>query len=313
MNAPIPRASADVSHPDALAGETRAADRAATARTHIRPRRGWQAVNLAELWRARDLLWIFALRDIKVRYKQTFFGYAWALLVPVTQVLVFTVFFGQVLGVSERVNRAAGRALPYPLFALAGQIVWNLFRMTVEGASSSLLTNAAIIRKIYLPRLVLPLAAAGKPLVDTLVVFGLLIALTLWYAVSPDSDIQITPRLLLSPLFLAAALLPALGIGLLMAAVTVNYRDLHHVLPFFTSILFFMTPVIYSVEVLPERLAWLMHLNPVAALVEAHRAAVLNLPIDWTSLAIGISLALVLVVAGLFAFARAERSFADVA
>lgn len=282
-------------------------------RTYIRPRHGWQAIDFRELWRARELLWIFTVRDIKVRYKQTFFGFAWALLVPVTQVLVFTIFFGEVLGVSERVNRAAGRALPYPLFALSGQIVWNLFKMTVDGASTSLITNAAIIRKIYVPRLVLPLSAVGKPAMDTAVVFLLMLGLTAWYAGGTTPSVDVSPRLLLSPLLLAGTALPSLAIGILVAALTVSYRDLQYVIPFFISILFFVTPVIYSVEVLPDRLAWLIYLNPVAGLVQANRAAVMNLPFDPLGLWMSLGLSVVLLVFGLFYFARVERRFADVA
>lgn len=290
-----------------------AAGATAARRTHIRPRRGWQAIRVAELWRARDLLWIFITRDVKVRYKQTFFGFAWALVVPVVQILVFSVFFGMALGVGNRVNEAAGRNLPYPLFALTGQIVWNFFKMTVDGASLSLISHAAIIRKIYIPRLLLPLSAVGKPSMDTVVVFFLMVGLTLWYAADPAHEVQVTPRLLLSPLLLAGSALPALAIGLIVAAMTVNYRDLQYVLPFFVSILFFVTPVIYSVEVLPDRFAWLMYFNPVAGFVEAHRAVVMNLPFEWTGLAVSTGFSLVLLVIGLFYFARVEREFADVA
>lgn len=282
-------------------------------RTYIRPRTGWRAVNLRELWRSRELLWTFTLRDIKVRYKQTFFGFAWALVVPAIQILVFTVFFGSVLGVSDRVNRAAGRDLPYPLFALTGQIVWNFFKMTVDGSSTSLLTNAAIIRKIYIPRLLLPFSSIGKPATDTVVVFLLMAGMLAWYAADPASGIQVTPRVLLAPLLLAAAALPALAIGLIVAALTVNYRDLQHITPVFTSTLFFVTPVIYSVELLPERWAWLMYLNPVAGLVEAHRAAVLGLPLEPFGVLLSLGISSALFVFGLFYFTRVERAFADVA
>jgi len=285
---------------------------AASRLTQIRPRRGWQAVDLAELWRARDLLWIFTVRDVKVRYKQTFFGFAWALVVPVAQVLVFTVFFGNALGVGDRINRAAGRELPYPLFALTGQIVWNFFKMTLDGSSNSLITNAAIIRKIYIPRLVLPLSALGKPAVDTAMVFLLMAGLVGWYAADPASGVEPSWRLLLSPVLLAGCAIPALGVGLIVAAITVNYRDLQHVLPVFTQLLFFVTPVIYSVEILPEHLAWLMHFNPAAGFVQAHRAAVMGLPFDVWALASSLALSSALLLFGLFYFARAERQVADV-
>ena len=285
---------------------------AAARRTHVRPREGWQAIDVLELWRARDLLWIFTLRDIRVRYKQTFFGFAWALFVPVIQVLVFTVVFGALLGVGDRVNRAAGRDLPYPLFALTGQIVWNLFKMTIDGASTSLLGNAEIIRKIYVPRLLLPFAALGRPAIDTAMVWVLMISLALWYSMDTAPVVKVTAAWLLSPLFLAGSIVPALGLGLIVAAATVTYRDLQQVMPFLVSILFFATPVIYSVELLPDRLAWLMYLNPAAGFVQAHRAAVMDLPIEWIGVAISMAISAVLLVFGLFYFARAERRFADV-
>lgn len=286
---------------------------AATRRTYIRARRGWQAIDWGELWRSRDLLWMFTVRDIKVRYKQTFFGYAWALVVPIVQVLVISVFFGAALGVSDRVDAAAGRRLPYPLFALTGQIIWNFFKLSVDGGSASLMNNAQIIRKIYVPRLVLPISALGKPAMDTAVVFVLMIALTMWYAADPGYEVSLSPKLLLSPLILAGTMLPALGIGLIAAAITVNYRDLQHVLPVAVQTLFYATPVIYSVEIFPERFQWLLYLNPVAGFIELHRSCVMNLPINWLGFGISLALSVVLVVFGLYYFARSERQFADVA
>jgi lipopolysaccharide transport system permease protein len=290
-----------------------AAGRGPATRTHIHPRHGWQAVDVAELWRTRDLLWIFTIRDIKVRYKQTFFGFAWALVVPVVQIVIFTIFFGSALGVSDRVDEAVGRALPYPLFALTGQIAWNFFKMTVDGASASLLAHAEIIRKIYVPRLVLPLSALGRPALDTGIALLLMIGLTAWYAADAAADVRLSPAVLLSPLLLAGSAVPGLAIGLIVAALTVSYRDLQQVLPFFTSMLFFVTPVIYSVSLLPEHLAWLIYMNPVAGFVEAHRAVVMGLPFSGAGLAVSAGLSAVLLVGGLFYFTRVERRFADVA
>jgi lipopolysaccharide transport system permease protein len=311
---PVPSAE-DAASLEDRAGSSRAVDQVevASRRTYIRPRRGWRAVDVGELWRARDLLWIFTLRDIKVRYKQTFLGFTWALVVPVVQILVFSIFFGRVLGVGERVNEAAGRALPYPLFALTGQVVWNFFKGTVDGASMSLLANGDLLRKIYVPRLVLPLASVGKPAMDTAVAFLLMIGLAAWYAADPAADVMLSGQLAIALVFLVASAIPALGLGLVVAAVTVSYRDLQHVLPLFTSLLFFATPVIYSVDLLPERFAWMIYLNPVAGFVQAHRAAVLGLPFDWAGIALSFGLSVALFVFGLFYFTKAERRFADVA
>lgn len=288
-------------------------ERISTRRTYIRPRLGWQTIDLGELWRARDLVWQFTLRDVQVRYKQTFFGYAWALVVPVLQVLIFSVFFGNVLGVGDKVNQAAGRALPYPLFALTGQIVWNFFKLTVDGASHSLVANSNIVRKVYIPRLALPLSSLGKPAVDAVVVFVMMLGLTWWYSADARYDLHLTPRVALAPLFLIGSALPAMGVGLIAAAITVHYRDLQYVLPFFTSLLFYVTPVIYSVDLLPDQFAWLIYLNPIAGFVQAHRAVVMDLPLDWGGLGLSFAFSIVLLVFGLFYFARAERRFADVA
>ncbi|HEV2293539.1 MAG TPA: ABC transporter permease [Tepidisphaeraceae bacterium] len=304
--AQLPRRANDPPPPSDVTGSGR-------RRTYIRPRRGWQAVDLKELWRARDLVWQFTLRDIQVRYKQTFFGYAWALVVPVLQVLIFSVFFGNILGVGEKVNQAAGRALPYPLFALTGQIVWNLFKTAIDGASHSLIANGNIVRKVYIPRLALPLSALGKPAVDAAVVFVMMLGLAWWYSADARYDVRLTSSVALAPLLLIGSALPALAVGLIAAAITVHYRDLQYVLPFFTSLLFYVTPVIYSVDLLPERFAWLIYLNPIAGFVQAHRAVVMDLPVDWMGLGLSLGLSVVLLVFGLFFFSRAERRFADVA
>jgi lipopolysaccharide transport system permease protein len=183
----------------------------------------------------------------------------------------------------------------------------------VDGSSNSMLSNAHIIRKIYMPRLILPLAALGRPLIDAAIVFVLMTAMMTFYVSQGSHDIRFSATFALSPLILLGSAVPALGIGLIVAAITVHYRDLQHVMPFFTQILFYATPVIYSVNVLPERVASFIYLNPMAGFVQAHRAAVLGLPIDWAGLGVSFGFSLVLLVFGLFYFARAERHFADVA
>ena len=288
-------------------------DAAASARrTMIRPRTGWQMVDFGEIWRTRDLLFLIAARDVKVRYKQTFFGYGWALVVPSVQVLVFSVFFGSVLGVSKQVDEAAGRALPYPLFALTGQIVWNFFNASFTGASGSLMANANIIRKVYVPRLLLPLASVGKPSMDAVVVWFLMLGLLAYFLLTGGYDVHLTWKIIFSPLLLIAAYLPAIALGLIAAALTVNYRDLQSILPFVVSILFYLTPVIYSVELLPDYLSWLLYLNPIAGFVEAHRAVVMDLPFNPLGLLLSIGWSLVLLFCGLMLFTRIERQFADV-
>jgi len=279
--------------------------------TRIRPRRGWQAVDLRELWRARDLLGMFVVRDIKIQYKQTFFGFAWAIVVPLIQVVVFTVFFGNLLGVGQKNDAAMARALPYPLFVLTGQLVWTFFSTSVTQASGSLMRNAAILRKIYVPRLVLPFSSLGKPAMDSVIVFALTLAMLGWYAASGD-QVWFSWKLLLAPLFFLGAAVPALGVGLILAALTVNYRDLRYVVPFGIQTLFFVTPVIFAGEIL-QQYEWLLYLNPIAGFLQAFRASVLDLPIDWLGLGMSSALSVAALVFGLFYFTRVERQFADVA
>jgi lipopolysaccharide transport system permease protein len=286
---------------------------AAQRRTFLRPRTGWQSIRIGEVWRSRELLREFTVRDITVRYKQTFFGFAWALVVPVVQVLVFTVFFGNFLGVGDRVDRAAGRPVPYPLFAMTGQLIWIFFSTAVTGASNSLVANATIIRKIYVPRLVLPISALGKPAIDSLVLFVLVLALTVWYSTDPSYAVWLTPKLALSPLILIAAAVPALGVGLILAALTVGYRDLRYALPVLIQTLFYVTPVIYPTTILPGPFERLIYLNPIAGFVQAHRGLAMDLAVDWVGLGISAAVSIVLLVFGLFFFARVERHFADVA
>jgi lipopolysaccharide transport system permease protein len=299
-------------HATSTSGNSQGSD-AARRRTYLKPRKGWQAVRFGELWRSRELLREFTLRDITVRYKQTFFGVAWALVQPIVQVLVFSVFFGNFLGVGDRVNEAAGRPVPYPLFAMTGQIIWNFFALGVTGASNSLIVNAGIIRKIYVPRLVMPMSALGKPALDSLVVFVLMIGLVGWYAADPNYEIWFTPKLALSFLILMAAAVPALGVGLILAAVSVNYRDLRHALPFLIQTGFYVTPVIYPVRILRGPLERLIYLNPIAGFVQAHRGLAMDLVVDWWGLAISGAVSVLLLVFGLFYFARVERHFADTA
>jgi lipopolysaccharide transport system permease protein len=283
---------------------------AASRRTYVRPRTGWQAIDFAELWRSRDLLGMFAIRDVKVRYKQTFFGYAWAVVVPIVQVVVFTFIFGNVLGVSDKVSETYGRVIPYAMFVLTGQVAWNFFKGVIDGSGGSLLNNAGIIRKIYVPRLILPLSAVAKPAVDAAVVYVLMLIGAIWLSTG-DNDIRIAPTILLSPLLLAGVAIPGLAIGLFAASITVSYRDLVHVLPFAVGILFYLTPVLLPVQLLPDAWQWLLLLNPTTGFVESLRASVLGLPMPWMSLLISFVFSTLLLVAGCFFFARSERAFAD--
>jgi len=282
-------------------------------RTYLRPRSGWSSVDLKSLWETRDLLWMLAWRDIQVQYKQTFFGFAWAIIVPFVQIVVFTIFFGKLLGVGDKIDEVAERQIPYPLFALSGQVIWNCFSSGVTGASNGLLANAAIVRKVYVPRLALPLAGLGKPTLDALIASVFLYVLAAWYAGVPDNDVWLSYKLPLTIIFLAASLIPALAMGMIFAAITVFYRDLKLVLPFLLQILFYATPVIYPAELVPDQYRWLLFVNPAGGFVSAHRACVLDLPINWLGVILSMVVSVALLIFGTLFFTRAERHFADVA
>ena len=211
-------------------------------RTVIRPVSGWQLVNVRELWHYRELLYFLAWRDVKVRYKQTVLGAAWAILQPLLMMVVFSVFFG-------RLAQVDSGGLPYPLFAFAGLLPWTFFATAIANAGNSVVGSERLITKIYFPRLAIPFASVGAALVDFAVAFGMLFVLMLYYQVSP------TANLLAVPLAVALFLLAALGVGALLAALNVAYRDFRYVIPFLVQLWMFATPTVYmqTPEVLSEQ------------------------------------------------------------
>lgn len=264
-------------------------------------RSGWRLPDLAELWRYRDLAALLALRDIRVRYKQTALGAAWAILQPLVSVLVLTLFFGRLMGVADQVGD-----VPYCVFVLAGLLPWTLFAASVTASSSSLVNNAAMVSKVYFPRLILPLAALGAPLVDYALGLGVLAGVMMWFGLALPS------KAVLLPLLLADTLLAVLAVSVALASLTVSYRDFRHLLPFLLQTWFFLTPVIYPVTIIPERFRWLLALNPMAGPMSAFRAVLLNQPLDVAGLALSLTVSLVALTAGLLFFQRAESRFADV-
>jgi lipopolysaccharide transport system permease protein len=268
-------------------------------RYRLVPRRSaaWPTIDLAELWRYRDLLALLALRDIQVRYKQTALGALWALIQPVVTMVIFTVFFGAWLGVPRMSD---------PVFVYAGLLPWTLFSAAVSAAASSVVGNADIMRKVYFPRLVLPLAATGAPIVDYAVAMGVLVVLMPLYG-SP-----LTWQLMLVPALAASTLIAAIGVGVMLAAVTVSFRDFRHVVPFMLQVWFFLTPVLYPQAVIPERFRMLANVNPMTGIIEATRAAVLGTPIDYSAWAASLIVSLTVLIIGVGYFARVERRFADI-
>lgn len=273
----------------------------APPRTLIRPARAWQLINVRELWQYRELIFILAWRDVKVRYKQTLLGAAWAVLQPALMMIVFTIFFGRLAHVSSG-------GIDYSVFVYAGLLPWTFFATAITSAGNSVVGSERLITKVYFPRLAVPLASVGAALVDSLIACGLLFVLMLWHGIVPGVS------LLLAPLFMALILLAAVGVGTLMAALNVAYRDFRYVIPFLTQFWMFATPTVYMQ---PDRdasgvLQLFLTLNPMTSLIAAFRAAVLGEPIAWGPVALTAGLSALLFLAGCLYFRRVEDSFADV-
>lgn len=247
----------------------------------------------------RSLLWLLVLRDFRVRHQQTFLGAAWAVLQPLLQMVLLTLVFG-------RLARLDSDGHPYALFVLAALVPWIYFSGAVSTASGSLIAAATVIRRIYFPRIFLPLAAAAALLVDAVICLGLLtVALPF---VGPGLGL----RLLAVPFLLAGVFAIALGVGSLLAALSASYRDFRNTVPFLLQLWMFATPIVYSPRIVPEDLRWLLWLNPMAGFVEGFRSALLNRPFDvWALLASG-SVGLAVLLVGLAWFHVLERRFADV-
>jgi len=269
----------------------------------LRPQAGWLTIDWAPVWRYRELLAFLAMRDIKVRYKQTALGALWAVIQPFAMMIVLSMFFGRVIDINME-DKTSG--VPYPIFLYAGLLPWMFFASTVTACTNSLVSNANMLRKVYFPRLIVPLSAVGAPLVDYLVAFVVLIGLMGWYHLMP------TFQLLLLPLFVLVTIVAALGVGIGLSGLTVSFRDFRYVVPFMIQVWFFVTPVIWPVAIVDERYHWLLRLNPMGGTIEAIRASVLGMPIDFGALALSAGVAILTLVVGLVYFGHAEKRFADV-
>ena len=267
--------------------------------TVIEPRHGWRDLGIGELWAHRELLFFFVWRDLKVRYKQTFFGAAWAILQPVLLMAVFSISLGRIPGVGPS-------GVPYPLFVLAGLVPWTLFAQSLTGASNSLVGGEAIITKVYFPRLLLPFAAVGSFLLDFVIALGALAVLMLWFGVPP------TPAIVWLPALTLLALVTALGIGTFFAALNVRYRDVKYVVPFLVQLWLFASPVVYTSALIPERWRTLYALNPMTGVVEGFRWAMIGGPRPDDLILVSAVASVLLLLGALLYFRRVERTFADV-
>jgi lipopolysaccharide transport system permease protein len=264
----------------------------------ISPRRGWQPIDIGELWHFRELLGFLIWRDLKVRYKQTVLGGVWAIMQPLIGMLVFGTLF-------TRVAPMKGDGSPYPLFVYAGLVPWTFFANSVSLASNSLLGSEHMIRKIYFPRILLPFGTIFALGLDMLIGFAFM-SLLMFYFRWP-----LPWTVIYLPFFIGCCALASCGLGLILSALNVRYRDVKYVVPFFTQMALFLTPVIYPLRNIPERFRLIAALNPMAGVIEGFRFSLLGSGISWPVVWISFATALLLFVTGLYFFRRLERTFAD--
>jgi len=266
----------------------------------IEPAGSWQGLPLTELWRYRELLYFFVWRDIKVRYKQTVLGAAWAIIQPVAATILFTVFFGRLGGLSKQVNGS------YSLFVYVGLSLWTFYANAVTLAASSLVGSSHLISKVYFPRLLIPVSAIVSGVVDFAVAFGFLLVLMVVYHVVPS------PQILLLPLFVAGTMIVAAAAGILFSALIVSYRDFRYVITYVVQLWLFATPVLYALDIIPAKWRLLYAVNPMVGMIAGFRGAVLGgaLPLD--VIGVGFVAAAILLGLALRYFTTVERRFADV-
>ena len=272
----------------------------------IRPPAGWQLINFVELWHFRDLLYFLAWRDVAVRYKQTILGVAWAVLQPGLMMIIFTLVFSVIT------NTYHNEDIPYHVFVLSGLLPWTFFATAIANAGNSVVGSERLITKIYFPRLAVPFASVGAAMVDFCVALPLLLIMFPYYGIVPGISVLLAPVVFLLVLLLAA------GVGTLLAALNVAYRDFRYIIPFLVQLWMYATPTIY-LELAPvdpnSKYAWvkqLLPLNPMTGLVSSFRASLLNQDIPWRDLSFSACMAVALFLIGCFYFRRVEDSFADV-
>jgi lipopolysaccharide transport system permease protein len=265
----------------------------------IRPSKPWAPLDLHSLWSYRELLYFLIWRDIKVRYKQTLLGAAWAILQPLVMMIVFTFFFSYLA-------RIPTEGIPSAVFYYTGLTAWIFFSNAALNGANSLLGNTNLITKVYFPRLIIPSAAIGAGLVDLAIAALLLIALMLYYGLALTWGL-----FMLLPLSILLTAL-ALGVGILFAALNAKYRDVRYLLPFLLQVWMFVSPIIYPLSLVPAQWRWVLYLNPLTGVIEGFRSSLFGKPLDWSALAYSLVFTVVLLATSAYAFRRMERSFAEV-
>ncbi len=272
----------------------------------LKPSKGWISLNLKDIWRFRELAYFLTWRDIKVRYKQTILGAAWAIIQPLMQMVVFTFLF-------NRIGKISTGEIPPQLFSFAALLPWNLFQKALQDASRSLVSNRNMITKVYFPRMLVPFSTILSGIVDFAIGFVILVAMMAFFG------FPISTAIWSVPLFLILGLVTALGIGLWLSAINLHYRDVGYFLPFLTQIWMFLTPIAYPLTEVTEtllggseKLLFIFYLNPMVAVVEGFRSTLLGTALPgWDVIGIGVGVSILLLVSGLYYFRRMERTFAD--
>lgn len=266
----------------------------------IEPSRGWVNLKLAELWEYRELIYFLVWRDIKVRYKQTALGMAWAIIQPFFTMVVFSIFFG-------RLAKVASDGIPYPIFSYAALVPWTFFSHVLNSSSNSVVNSSNLVKKVYFPRLALPISNALSGVVDFAIAFVVLLGMMLYYDMTPTANV------VWLPFFLLLALITSLGVGLWLSALNVQFRDVRYTLPFITQFWLFATPIAYPSSLLPEPWRTIYGLNPLVGVVEGFRWALLGAQTKPGLMIIASSLAaLGLLISGIFYFKSMEKTFADI-
>jgi len=271
-----------------------------TIRQVIKPVSGWQPLDVAEMWRFRRLLSVFVWRELKIRYKQAVLGFLWVVIQPLALTIVYSIFFGYVA-------RIPSEGVPYPVFFLGGMILWQFFNLAVTQGSVSLVAQQQIITKVYFPRPLAPLTSVVSAFVDFLIMFGLLIAVELFYGIRPSWP------MLTVPLFAILTGTMAFAICLWLSALDALYRDVRYALTFLMQVWYFATPIIYPLSIVPERFRWIMTLNPLASAIQGFRWAVLGNapPPPVLDMAVAVGVTLVLLLSGAMFFRRIEQRVID--
>lgn len=266
----------------------------------LKPTRGWASLNLRDLWVYRELVYFLTWRDLKVRYKQTLLGAVWAIIRPVMQMVVFTFLFGRLGQFDARVD------VPYPIFSFTGLLPWGLFSKALSDAGHSLVLNRSMITKVYFPRLIVPLSSVLSGVVDFAIAFVVLLGMMVYYGITP------TPAVWTLPLFLALALITALGVGLWLSTLHVLYRDVGYVLPYLTQFWLFLTPIIYPSSEIPQQWQLVYALNPMVGVVEGFRWALLGTQTaPGATILVSTLISMIVLITGALYFRRMERTFAD--